>query len=581
VCLGGGTAGLALASRLTEDSSVRVGVIEAGIYHQGDPTLLTPGIALTGGQGNASYDWLFETIPQPGANGRQIATPRGKMMGGSSGLNLLAWNRASKLEYDAWSTFSADSSWSWTGLTEYFSKSQTIKQGQANPFPGVSTAQHTASFTHGSANGPINVSYNEIYSDIVPGYVETWNNLGIKTNGDADSGSTIGIYNTRSSIDRAHGIRSYSADGYFAQSCSRPNFHVITGAEATKVVLRKGFTKYTATSVAYTVGSKTYMASASKEIILTAGTAKTPQLLELSGIGNATLLKSVGITPLIDLPQVGENMQEHVFSVVEFELNPGHKTFDQLTNNASFLAQQTALYDHNHTGWLAAIDATLAFLPFQSSASTTDLKALLAAFDRHVSSCKLTPIQKLQYKLQRDWIVKGNVPMTETILLSRGVITPEAGQTYLTLLTGTQHPVARGSIHINTSVPTAAPVISGNYLDNDFDVQTILQNIKFVLKLAQTPPLSQIVKAIVQPTATSDDDLIHTRRQAPTWQLIPAKLTSPFTGVVDSTLIVYHTTNLRVVDASIMPFSIAAHLQSTVYAIAEKVTREILILVRY
>ncbi|KAJ7643355.1 alcohol oxidase [Mycena polygramma] len=575
VIIGGGTAGLALANRLTEGSNITVGVIEAGINHPGNPTLEIPEYALPGGAGDATYDWLFETVAQAGVNGRPISQPRGKMVGGSSGLNLLGWSRGSKLEYDAWATFSGCSDWSWAGLSQYFAKSQTVdKKSQPNPFPGVSPAQYAASFTHGGT-GPINVSYNTVYSDIVSDYVKTWNNLGIQTNGDADSGETIGIYNSRMSIDRTHGIRSYAANAYFAQSCARPNLHIITGAQATKISLSKGSSgKYTATSVAYTVGSKSFTVAATNEIIISAGTVQTPQLLELSGIGNATLLQSVGIAPLIDLPQVGENLQEHVFSIAEFQLNKGHQTFDELENNATFLQEQTALYAANGTGWLAANDGALAFLPFQSTASTADQAALLAAFDSHVTSGPLTPLQKLQYQLQRQWITQGNVPMTETIMFSRGLISPEAGESYLTLLAGTQHPMARGSIHINSSVPTAPPVITANYLENDFDVQTILQGIKFILKLGQTAPLSQDINQLIEPTATSDADLIQWIRNtlSPGDHLLgtAAMATRALGGVVDSTLTVYGTTNLRVVDASIMPFTIAAHLQSTVYAIAEK-----------
>ncbi|KAJ7501584.1 GMC oxidoreductase-domain-containing protein [Mycena galericulata] len=291
---------------------------------------------------------LFKTTSQAGANNRSLAAPRGKMVGGSSGLNLLAWNRATQVEYDVWAAFSRSPIWSWAGLTNYFAKSQTVEQGQANPFPGVSLEQYTASFTHGG-KGPIKAhdffieaSYNELYADI------------IQTNGDPDSGSTIGIYNTRMSIDRSQGIRSYAANEYFAESCDRSNLHIITGAQVTRVLLEETSSRrYQAMGVAYTVASESYIATTSKEVILSAGSVQTPQLLELSGkflhnlsSGNVTLLKSLGITPLIDLPEVGENMQEYVFSLVEFELNAGHQTFHELANNATFLAEQTALYPH-------------------------------------------------------------------------------------------------------------------------------------------------------------------------------------------------------------------------------------------
>ncbi|KAJ7091623.1 hypothetical protein C8R44DRAFT_750524 [Mycena epipterygia] len=189
-----------MTCRLAETTGVLVGLIEAGIYHDDDPLLEVPSNSIPGGRGNPTYDWradleyiyiflVFSTTPQTGANGRVIGAPSlvplnqivliGKMMGGSSGLNLMAWNRASKPEYDVWFTFSSSSTWSWVGLTSYFAKSQSIKQGQTNPFLGVSPAGIASSFTHGSANGPVNVSLNVLYRDVVPDYVKTWNALGL------------------------------------------------------------------------------------------------------------------------------------------------------------------------------------------------------------------------------------------------------------------------------------------------------------------------------------------------------------------------------------------------------------------
>ncbi|KAL0959318.1 hypothetical protein HGRIS_014580 [Hohenbuehelia grisea] len=570
--VGGGTAGLTIASRLTENSKLRVGVLEAGVYRSDDLLIDVPGNSGRAG-GNPSYDWAFSTTPQPGGNGRSIATPRGKMLGGSSGLNLMAWNRGSKAEYDAWDSFAPGGGWNWNGLQSYFAKSQNVAKNQQNPYPGATSSGVSSSFTHGSGNGPIHPSYNVIYPDTVTPYVQTYNNLGIQTNSDADNGNASGIYNTRAAIDRSTGNRTYAATGYYCQASRRSNLHVLVGAEVTKVLLAKSGSTYTATGVSFTAAGQSFTVKARKEVILSASTIKTPQLLELSGIGNSDILQSVGITPLINLPGVGENLQEHLFSPIQFQLTPGHHTWDELRNNLTFATQQWALYNTTKTGYMTNIDSSLAFVPPANFAGSDGAAALLQAFDTFVSQSNPTPLQQQQYKLQRAYLTQG-LPHIEIICLSRGVIAPQQDQSYLTLLVGIQHPVARGSVHISSSSAATAPTINGNYLSNDYDAQTLLRAIKFAVGLKDNQPLASHVAALNSPTASTDDDILGYIRAtfSPGSHISGTAVMAPrnIGGVVDKNLIVYGTKNLRVVDASIFPLLMAAHTQSTVYAIAEK-----------
>ncbi|KAJ7083066.1 alcohol oxidase [Mycena belliarum] len=580
--IGGGTAGLTLAARLAEDPALQIGVIEAGSFHSNDPIIDEPaniGVAI----GNPMYDWAFKSVPQVGLNGLEMGIPRGKMLGGSSGLNFLAWNRASKPEYDAWATFACTPDWDWKGLLPYFKRSTTTMRDQINVFPGIPAGSEKAGSDHRLVGfgGPINSSYNEIYMDPVSPYVQTLNRLGIKTNANPDNGTTAGIVNTRLAIDRREGVRSYATQ-YYCRLAKHTNLHVLTGARANRIslshsgLLATAERMVTASGVEFSANSRTYFAHAAREVILSAGSIQTPQILELSGIGNATLLKALNIHNHVDLPQVGENHQDHLFAGVQYELKPRVRTFDILRNNVTFAAEQAAKYNQNRTGFLAAVDSTLGFLPFQLYLNSTQIKSTLDRFDSVTRHTPKDSLEHVQHAIQRSWIRDGNVPQVEVILFTSGQFAPAPNTSYITILTGGLHPLARGSVHIKTKLPSEPPVIDPQYLTNNFDVSTILDALKVVLQLERLKPLSDIIQSrnIPAPQLHTDAELIQFIRNSSQTSSHPlgtaAMAPRELGGVVDSTLKVYGTTNLRVVDASIIPLHIGAHIQSTVYAIAEK-----------
>ncbi|TFY57491.1 hypothetical protein EVG20_g8527 [Dentipellis fragilis] len=608
IVVGGGTAGLTVASRLAEIPNVQVGVLEAGARRAGDMGLA---------QGNASYDWAFSTVPQPGAAGRQISQPRGKMLGGSSGLNLLAWNRPSKPELDAWDQFAPGAGWNWTSLLGYMMKAESIIAGERNPFPGLTPQEEndTYNWAVDGTSGPIRASLNVLYPDNIPPFVSSLNNIGILTNPNADAGNTTGVYNTRTCIDRSTGTRSYATQYYCHSSC-QPNFHVLTNAQVTKVVFEQGGQNVTATGVQYVVDGQSYTANASTEVILAAGTVQTPQILELSGIGNTSVLEQAGVQTLLNLPGVGENLQEHLFAPVQYQLNSSVINFDTLRINASFAAAQAAQYSASRTGWLAASDSAFAYLPFGAFLDASDKSALIAAFNTSTQTAGVTPLQALQYEIQAGWLQEDVVPQVEVLVFSKGIISPADDQVYTTLLGGfqvrsashgysgwtcrltstwesapggswfyraypfililTEFIIDTPSKHINSSNPLAYPVINGNYLDNDYDVLTIANAVKLARRVGTVAPFSSIVVAETDPPPgeLSDSDLNDWVRTTanPGSHLIGTAAMAPQSlgGVVDGQLKVYGTTNVRIADASIMPLLIATHIQQPVFAIAEK-----------
>ncbi|KAK0460559.1 alcohol oxidase [Desarmillaria tabescens] len=506
---------------------------------------------------------------------------RGKVLGGCSSIAFLSWNCASKFEYDAWDAFASNKGWNWEGLLPYFCKSTAIKADQVNTFPGISTTDTSAGNNpeYLGLDGPVQLSYNQVDPDTVPIYVKTLNEMGIKTNPTPENGELTGMINSHMNIDSLTGTRSYAATTYFRRSELRSNFHVLTKAQATKILFNptRKSAGIEATGVEFQVDSQTFTARVRKEVILTAGVYQSPQLLELSGIGNRGLLEKLGISTIIELPEVGKNLQDHFVGSAQYELKPGILTFDELRNNPVFTAEQAEIYAKTHGGMLASFNTALSFLPFSHFLDDEKAKSLVEAFDQVLSSrSETTALQAKQYAVQREWLAKGVVPQMELILFSNGFVNPEPGKSYITVLGAGLHHISRGSVHIKSKDPLLPPVIDPKVFDNEFDVKLLLEGLKLVQQVASMKPLADIIEStmIPPPALQTDVELIgylkscvgSAQHPMGTASMGPQELG----GVVDGDLKVYGTTNLRVCDASIIPLGLGAHLQATIYAIAEK-----------
>ncbi|KAJ3922505.1 hypothetical protein F5877DRAFT_75177 [Lentinula edodes] len=574
VIVGGGTAGLVLAARLSEDGAVNVGVIEAGETRFDDADVNTPaylGQALF----NPLYDWAYETVPQATLNGRSVSLNLGKMIGGGSALNFMIWQRGCQGDYDNWSQLGIEGGWDWAGLLPYFEKTENVTPGPLDTPYNFTEA--SGSGDGEGKSGPLPVGYNNFYSTIEGPYAQALMSLG-------DNGDTTGLFNSAASVDPATGNRTYSGRNYLLPNVGRSNLAVLTGAQATKIQFTQSGGNATATGVQFTANGTNYTVSSRKEVILSAGSLHTPQLLELSGIGDEARLTALGIPVVVANSDVGENLQDHQTLNSGFLLNdPDVPTVDTLFSNASFAATQEELYLTNHTGFFTYTPSALSFHPLQQFWTEDELDTALAQLQTEITQANLSTFINKQFQLQIDGIKQGVVGQMELLFVA-GVLGASSTdqENFVDMSNFASRPFSRGSVHINTTDPLAPPLIDTAYLQFSFGKYNLLykevlvKGAQVTRNLSQIAPLSSFIASPLNPSAnvTTDEDFENfvIENVGTEWHQVGTASLGPFGegGVVASDLIVYGTSNLRVVDASIMPMQIGAHIQATVYAIAEK-----------
>ncbi|RDX56525.1 alcohol oxidase [Lentinus brumalis] len=569
IIVGGGTAGLALAARLTEDPTVTVGVIEAGGRHVDAPGVTIPGMAGST-LGNPSFDWAFMTIPQKHANNRPIYQPRGKGLGGSSMINFLGYHRASAREYDALEAL-GNTGWNWKELLKYFKKAIEPKHGADYGLSVPDTQMHGTS-------GPIVKAYSNHFDALHLPLIEALETLGVPKNPEPDNGHPVGTSTLFCSVDSRNATRSYAGNAYYEPSAGRLNLAVLTESIASRILFRQDATPLIATGVEFLNADKVYTVSANKEVILCAGAFQSPQLLELSGIGNKEVLGKHGIETLVDLPAVGENLQDHPYVYLIYEIDSKHETVD-LVREPEWMAKQVELYKTREGFLSSAATAVSSFLPAKAFATEEQMRR----WKETALKCVETAPKglKKQLQLQLEWFHDPSSGEAELIpfpgFFAASGLQPMPQSRYSSMVCAVMHPLSRGSVHVSSKDPKAPPAIDPNYFSNPVDMEVLLATVKFALKLYETSPIKDSVIGRIAPTAkdcASDEALVEYIKNGCGCVYHPLGTASMLPredgGVVDPELRVYGTANVRVVDASILPMELAAHIQATVYAVAEK-----------
>ncbi|KAH7064428.1 hypothetical protein BKA63DRAFT_496762 [Paraphoma chrysanthemicola] len=554
IVVGGGTAGLAVASRISAglpNSSVLV--IEAGPDGRQEPGIYIPG--RKGSTLGGKYDWNFTTVAQPNANNRTFAQNRGKVLGGSSALNLMTWDRTSVAELDAWEKL-GNKGWNWKSLYSAMLKVETFLPSPEYGTEGV------------GSTGPIRTLINRIFPRHQSAWIPTFNNLGLSANRESLNGRPIGVSTQPSNVSPGYN-RSY-APAYL--STAGPNLLLRLDTRVGKVNFRGKI----ATGVTLDDGT---IINARKEVILSAGSFQTPGLLELSGVGNATLLKRIGVSVVKDLPSVGENLQDHIRIQSSYRLKSEYPSFDVLRNTtraaielALYNAGEVSLYDYTASGyayfpWSIVSNDTAASLQSLVQGDGSLISAVDKVKKSFFSAPLSTTVPQLEVIFSDGYTGLKGYPVANSSLFGIGTFA---------LIGVVQHPLSKGSVHINSRNVTEKPVINPNYLSHPYDLQAATNLAKFLRKVASSEPLRSVWTDEYEPgTAVQTDDDWKKYALANTLSIYhpigtAALLPEKDGGVVNPDLKVYGTQGLRVVDASIIPLLPSAHIQTLVYGIAER-----------
>jgi len=515
IVVGAGSAGCVLANRLTASGRHRTLVLEAG----GADRNIWLHIPLGYGRHftNPAVNWLYMTEPEPDCGNRRIIAPRGKVLGGSSSINGLIYVRGQPQDFDHWRQL-GNVGWSFDDVLPYFRQAESNERG-ADPWHG--------------AEGPLAVSDARDAHPLADAFLAAAEQCGHRRNADFNGAAQegFGYYQTTT----RNGRRCSTARAYLKPARRRSNLVVIPCALATRV----RFEERRAVGVEYLVGAQRRTARAAREVILAGGAFNSPQLLQLSGLGPAALLRSCGIEVLVDHPGIGAELQDHYQARLVYRCaQPG--TLNDTVGSLRRRLAAALRYGVMRRGMLT-VPAIVAggFFRTDPALATPDLQGSIALFSADEVGDRLHSF---------------------------------SGFTGIATLL---RPQSRGHVRIKSADPRDPPLIQPRYLSAERDRVTILAGFKALRRIFEAPAMARHVAAEHEPgpQCQSDADLIdHIRRRGLTvfHPTSTCRMGTDSTAVVDARLRVHGVEALRVIDASIMPTVVSGNTNAATIMIAEK-----------